>query len=424
MSIRQVALWQDQAPMPETYGTAALPERVDVAVVGGGYTGLGAARMLQQSGLEAVVLERHAIGWGASSRNGGKALVGLKYDASKVVRIYGREVGEALWRASLAGIDTVERIVKEENIECEFERCGSVYLACKPRHYDAMRRESDWLAKNFNYRRIDVPRHELRGEIGTDAYFGGTVDELSAGLHPAMWVRGLAAAASRAGATLCAHTTVSSIARQGEHWRIETSKGALQARAVLIATNGYTDATVPAVQRRVLPVGSYIIATAPLDEALQKSISPRRRMFYDSYWFLKYFRITRDGRMLYGGRTTISPDQDLEHSAAILRRDMVHMFPELERTPVTHSWSGQLGVTFDAMPHIGRIDGVWYALGYGGHGVALSSLFAEHVAELIAGRRERSIFMDIPHRTSMLYRGKPWFRPLIGAGLRLLDRIS
>jgi glycine/D-amino acid oxidase-like deaminating enzyme len=145
-------------------------------------------------------------------------------------------------------------------------------------------------------------------------------------------------------------------------------------------------------------------------------------MFYDSNWFLKYFRITNDGRMLFGGRTTISPDQDLKRSAALLQRDMIAMFPELAKTSITHSWSGQLGVTFDAMPHIGHHDGLWYALGYGGHGVALSTLFADHVAHLIAGRRERSIFMDIPHATKFFYQGRPWFRPLVGLGLRLLDR--
>ena len=181
---------------------------------------------------------------------------------------------------------------------------------------------------------------------------------------------------------------------------------------------------MPPVQRRVIPVGSYIIATEPLTPSLQQELSPRRRMFYDSRWFLKYFRVTSDGRMLMGGRTTISPDQDLDKSAGLLRRDMVRMFPQLANVALTHSWSGRLGVTFDAMPHIGRSDGVWYALGYGGHGVALSTLLADEVAGLIAGQRKHSIFFQIPHETRFFYRGQPWFRPLIGAGLRLLDLVT
>lgn len=410
--------------MPAGLGEEAPPARVDVAIVGGGYTGLGAARHLQRLGLSAAVLERDAIGYGASSRNGGKALVGLKHDASAVVRHYGRELGEALWRASLEGIDAVERIVNEEGIDCEFERTGSVYLACTPRHFTAMQRETAWLATQFGYERVDVARKDLGAEIGTDTYFGGTVDRPSAGLHPAKWVRGLAGAAAAAGARLCAGTSVEHIERVSDGFRLRTSRGAVTAREVLVATNGYTGPLVRGIQRRVFPVGSYIVATAPLASELARTLSPRGRMFYDSRWFLKYFRITRDGRMLFGGRTTIAPDQDLGRSAALLRRDLVAMFPALADTPVTHVWSGRLGATFDAMPHIGQVDGIWYALGYGGHGVALSTLLAEHVAHLIAHKRDDSIFRQIPHRTKFFYRGRPWFRPLLGAGLRLMDRFS
>lgn len=423
MKLSTVPLWQEQAPMAPTIGDDFPSAPIDVAIVGGGYTGLGAARHLQRFGLQAAVLEQHAIGWGASSRNGGKALVGLKHDASQVVRSCGREIGEALWRAALEGISSVERVVKEENIECEFERCGSIYLACKPRHFDHMQRESDWLAREFDYQRVDVARPDLAGEIGTGQYFGGTVDAASAGLHPGKWVRGLATAAARAGALLCANAGVREISRQGDQWRIVTTRGTLEARNVLIATNGYTGDLVAGIQQRVFPVGSYIIATSPLDPELQRRLSPRRRLFYDSNWFLKYFRITADGRMLFGGRTTISPHQDLAQSAALLQQDLVAMFPALRGIPVSHSWSGCLGVTFDALPHIGRSDGIWYALGYCGHGVALSSLLADHVAHLIAGRRDTSVFMEIPHPTRFFYRRRPWFRPLLGAGLRLLDRI-
>ena len=410
--------------MPADIGTDPVPEKTDVAIVGGGYTGLGAARNLQRAGINAAVFERDPIGFGASSRNGGKALVGLKYDASTVCRTYGRELGEALWRASLEGIDAVEKIVQEESINCEFERVGSVYLACKPKHFAAMQRESEWLDKHFGYVRTDVQQADMRSEIGTDSYFGGTVDPLSAGLHPAKWVRGLAEATKKTGATLCGNTEVRSVRRSGEGFLLTTAHGEISAREVLIATNGYTGALVPEIQRRVLPVGSYIIATEPLDEVLQMELSPKRRMFYDSKWFLKYYRVTSDGRMLFGGRTTISPNQSLKDSAEDLHADMAKMFPRLADVELTHSWSGQLGVTFDAMPHIGKQAGVWYALGYGGHGVALSTLFAEHVAGLISGARDSSIFMEIPHQTKFYYRGNPWIRPLIGAGLRLADRFT
>jgi glycine/D-amino acid oxidase-like deaminating enzyme len=417
-------LWQEQAPLPDGLGGDALPERCDVAIVGGGYTGLGAARALAKLGIEAVVLEAEPLGHGASSRNGGKALVGLKHDASHVVKQLGATLGEALWRASLRGIDLLEEIAREERIDCDFSRCGSTYLAAKPAHFAAMQRESEWLDANFGYARVDVPPEELAAEIGTTHYFGGTVDPPSAGIHPAKWARGLAVAASGAGATLCADTEVQEISRRVTGFRVGTSRGELLAREVLLATNGYTGPLNRGVQRRVVPVGSYIIATGPLDPAHQRRISPLGRMFYDSKWFLKYFRLTPDGRMLFGGRTTISPDQDLRRSAKLLRQEMVAMFPELAAVPITNSWSGRLGVTFDGLPHIGRSDGIHYALGYGGHGVALSILLAEHVAQLIASKRESSVFLEIPHATRFFHRGDPWFRPLLGAGLRLLDRIS
>ena len=422
--MKTVPLWQEQAPIPAGIGRADLPGQVDVAVVGGGYTGLCAARLLARSGATVAVLEQNQIGWGASSRNGGKALVGLKHDASHVVRHFGPDVGRALWQASIDGIDLIGEIVAEESIECDFQRCGSVFLAAKPRHFDKMQRETAWLSREFGYERIDVPPQELAGEIGTDAYHGGVVEPLSAGLHPGKYVAGLAVAADRAGARLCDSTAVRAIAPTNGVYTITTSRGSLRANEVLIATNGYTDGQVPEVARRVIPVGSYIIATEPLPESLQRQISPRGRMFYDSKWFLQYFRVTPDGRMLFGGRTTIAPDQDLRKSGRILRESMIAMFPALKGARITHSWSGQLGLTFDALPHIGRVDGIYYALGYGGHGVALSGVLGQHVAEMMTGKREDSVFAAIRHPTRFFYRGRPWFRPLIGAGLRIMDRLS
>ena len=424
MELNTTPLWQEQAPVPQDLGRADLPEQADVAVVGGGYTGLGAARLLARFGASVVVLEQHQIGWGASSRNGGKALVGLKHDASHVVHQFGPEVGRALWQASLDGIDLLEETVAEESIECDFERCGSLFAAAKAKHFTKMCRETEWLRREFGYERIDVPRGELRSEIGTDAYHGGVVEPLSAGLHPAKYVVGLARAASRAGATLCGSTAVQAIESDNGGYTITSSQGVLRAKEVLMATNGYTGRQVPEVSRRVLSVGSYIIATEPLPEILQQQISPRGRMFYDSRWFLHYFRLTPDGRMLFGGRTTISPDQDLRKSAAILRDAMVAVFPALHDTPITHSWSGNLGVSFDALPHIGRVNGIHYASGYSGHGVALSATLAQHVAELMAGKRDRSVFMEIKHPTRFFYRGRPWFRPLLGVGLRIMDRLT
>lgn len=392
-----------------------------MAIVGGGYTGLGAARWLARFGANVVVLERHNIAWGASSRNGGMALTGLKHGVSTLVRLFGTEVGRALWQGSIEGITAVEETLKEERIDCDFKRCGSLYAASKPRHFERMCRETEWLKAKLGYERVIIPKSQLRGELGTDVYHGGVVDPSSAGLHPAKYAVGLAVAADRAGATLCAETEVRAIESSNSAFTITTSKGSLRAKTVLIATNGYTEGLVPEIRRRVFPAGSYIIATEPLTEDLQEEISPRGRMIFDSKWFLNYFRLTPDGRMLFGGRTTISPDQDLTVSARLLREGMVRTFPALKDVAVTHSWTGHLGLTFDGLPHIGQVKGMYYALGYCGHGVALSAYLARHVAELMAGKRSSSVFMQIKHPTYFFYRRRPWFRPLVASALRVVD---
>lgn len=422
--LKNLSVWQEQAPPPRGLGGDPLPEMADVAIVGGGYTGLGAALWLSRFGAKAVVLERYQLTYGASSRNGGKALVGLKRDPSVLVQMFRVKTGRALWQASLDGIAAVEQMVREERIECDFERCGSLFAAAKASHYEKMCRETEWLKKNFGYERFNVPKSELRKEIGTDVYHGGVVDEPSAGLHPAKYAVGLALAARRAGAALCAMTDVEAIHSSNGAYTITTNRGTVVAKEVLLATNGYTGDLVPSIQRRVVPVGSYIIATEPLSAGLQKEISPRGRMFYDSKWYLNYFRLTPDGRMLFGGRTTISTDQDLSLSAHILREAMVEMFPILRDIPVTHSWSGHLGVTFDGLPHLGRVEGIHYALGYSGHGVALSTYLAKEVAELMAGKHNSSVFLEIAHPTRFFYRGRPWFRPLMGKVLKMMDWVS
>lgn len=420
--VKTIPFWTDQVPFPTDLGQDALPGRADVAIVGGGCTGLAAARRLAQLGVKAVVLERHAIGWGASSRNGGMTTTGLKPKVRTVVERYGRDLGRALWQASLDAITAVETIVREDGIDCDFARCGSLALAFKPAHYDAMCRTTEWMARELDYERENVLRSELRREIGSDVFYGGVVETLSAGLHPARYVFGLGRAAARAGATLCGSTEVQSIARGNEAFLVTTSAGTLRAAEVLIAANGYIDPAPLSMRRRVVPIGSYSIVTEPLPPELQQELSPRRRMFFDSKWFLNYFRLTPDGRLLMGGRNDLAPDRDLIDSARRLRETSVHIFPQLRDTPITHSWSGRLGLTFDTLPHIGRVDGLHYALGYSGHGVALGTLLGLHVAELLAGQRDSSPFREVPHPTYFFYRRRPWFLPPVATVMRVVDR--
>jgi glycine/D-amino acid oxidase-like deaminating enzyme len=397
---------------------------VDVAIVGSGYTGLNAARVLAQSGASVSVLDREAIGWGASSRNGGMATPGIKRPTEEIFRAYGEDKGKEFWKASLAAIDLLEEIVTTETIDCDWRRSGHVYLAYKASHFEGMRKRCAWYREKLGHEVTALGPRELGSEIGSKVFHGGLVDSYSGGLQPAKYVYGLARAVARHGAKLHERVAVERIVRNGKTFSVHTDRGVLEAGEVLVASNGYTDRLVPGLAARVFPVGSYIIVTEPLPPELQKELSPKGRMFYDSKNFLNYFRLTPDGRMLWGGRNDLSTNLDLARSAEILGAQLVHTFPQLRGVPLAHSWTGRLGITWDLMPHIGRIDGIHYALGYGGHGLAVATYVGTEVGKLLAGQITRSPFAEIPHPTRFFYRGSPWFIPLAARYYRLVDWLS
>ncbi len=423
--MKTIPLWVEQAPRPPDLPLApTLPDEVDVAIVGSGYTGLNAARVLARNGATVAVLERHTIGWGASSRNGGMATPGLKQGIQVIFKRYGPDLGRAFWQASLDAIDLLEQIIQEERIDCDWVRAGHVALAFKPAHFEAMRRSAAWHQEVLGHYKQLVAPADLAAEIGSRVFHGGLADDYSGGLHPARYVQGLARAVAARGAMLCEGADVRAIQRQNGRFTVQTGRGPLRAREVLVATNGYTDRLVPRLKPRVFPMGSYIVVTEPLPAALQHELSPRGRMFYDSKWFLNYFRLTPDGRLLWGGRNNLSPNLDLATSAHRLGRQLVHTFPQLAGVPLTHSWTGQLGITFDLMPHIGRVDGIHYAFGYGGHGLSIATYLGTEVGLLLCGQKPDSPFAAIPHPTRFFYRRRPWFLPFAALYFRLLDWIS
>lgn len=425
--MKTTSFWTDDFPRPADLPISLLPERVDVAIVGGGYTGLSAAWTLAKGGANVAVLEQQAIGGGASSVNGGQVAPGLKLNIQSAFKKYGPELGRELWQASMAAVRHLEQTLTEENIDCDYTGAGGIALAYRPSHYRHMAEEVEWMARELDFHELEiVPPERLREEIGSDVFPGGLAERMGGGLHPAKYVYGLASATARARAKLCEHTEVRAIRRlaQGGDFQISTDKGIVQAAEILLATNGYTGSLVPKIQRRVFPVGSYMITTEPLSPELQHELSPKNRVMYSTKWFLNYFRLTPDGRMSMGGRNNLSPNLDLVESARNLYETMIHIFPQLRGFPVTHSWTGRLGITFDLAPHIGRVDGIYYALGYGGHGVALSGYLGQEAAHLIAGKISRSPFADIPHQTEFFYRGNPWFLPLAAAYYRFLDAVS
>jgi len=432
MPLREHNYWLTTAEFPNVDASRSLPESVDVAVIGAGFTGLSAARTLAKRGAKVAVLESETIGWGASSRNGGMVLSGMKLGVNKLIARYGRERTRRMYAASLASLDCVEDIIREEAMDCDFSRCGHLEVACKQNHFDDSARQAEVIAREFNHSLRVVQRQELSCEIGSTIYYGGMVDEVSAGCNPARYVAGLARAAMKAGAEVCEHTRVEQLlrqSRQGEAgWKLVTSRGPLWAHEVFVGTSGYTGKATPALRKKLIPIGSFIITTEVLSEALARTLSPRNRMIYDSKNYLYYYRLTPDRRLLFGGRAAFFPETDrtIRRSADILRRGMIEVYPQLRETKIDYVWGGTLDFAFDIMPHAGQLDRLYYAVGYAGHGVAMATYQGQKIAEFMAGDKPENPFVDIPFPGAPLglYNGKPWFLPFAGAWYKVLDWVS
>ena len=431
MPLQEHNYWLTTTDLPTTEARP-LPARMDVAVIGAGFTGLSAARTLAKRGANVAVLEAETIGWGASSRNGGMVLTGMKLGGDRLISMYRRDLARRMYAASIDTIDCVEQIIREENIDCGFSRCGHLEVACKQKHFDDYARQAEVIAHEFNHHLRVLERHELSAEIGSNIYYGGMVDEVSAGLNPARYVAGLGRAAMKAGAEVFDHTRVESLQReshQGESgWKVITSRGTLWSPEVFIGTSGYTGRATPTLQKKLIPIGSFIITTEILPKALAHELSPRNRMIYDSKHYLYYYRLTPDRRMLFGGRAAFFPEtgQTIRRSAEILRRGMIDVYPQLRDAKVEYVWGGTLDFAFDIMPHAGQLDGMYYAVGYAGHGVAMATYQGQKMAELMSGDKPDNPFVGIPFPGAPLglYNGKPWFLPFAGVWYKVLDWVS
>lgn len=415
--------WSDTLDSTPHAATLPLPSRVDVVIVGAGFTGLTAARRLALGGASVAVIERDQVGAGASSRNGGQVLTGLKVDGATLVAQHGEAKARALFDISTRAIHDVETIIAEEHLDCGYAHTGHLMAAAKPTHFAGFRDEQALLARVFGQRVELVPPSEQRSELGSDHYHGLLIDPDSRAINPAQYVHGLAAAAARAGAVIITGTGVTSVKRAGAEWIVRTTSNIVAAKHVLIATNGYTGRATPALRRRFVPIGSYIITTEPLGEARATALLPRNRMAFDSKNFLFYFRRTADHRLLFGGRAEFSsPDaHSTRRAAAILRTGMVRVFPELAEVRIDYAWGGNVAFTRDQMPHAGLLDGLFYAGGYCGHGIAMATHLGDAIARRIAGEPLAHPFFDGHFAPIPLYTGRPWFLPLAGAYYRVMD---
>ena len=418
------SFWQATMPaLPDRSGRP-LPETADVVVIGGGYTGINAARELARRGVAVTLIDARTLGYGASTRNGGIVHAGYKRGPRELIRRYGDDTGRALYRETLDGYETVKRLISEEAIDCDFREVGHLELAYAPSHVEDLRHAQESLSF-LGVETTLVPRERIREEIGSDAYYGALVVDGSGLLHPGRYFVGLVAAADRAGADLHEDARARVVRRLGDgRFVVETERGTIVARDVFVATNGYTDGVVPSLRRRIIPIGSYIIASEPLPEDLALELSPKGRSFFDTKNFLYYWHVSADRRMVFGGRASFMPTS-IDHTAAILHRGLLDVHPQLAGYRIDFAWGGNVGFTFDRMPHVGRTPaGVAYAMGCCGTGVALMTHLGTKVGEWLAGGEAPILAQLRFPLVPAPYEGRPWFMPLAGEWFRLQDRLA
>ena len=419
--------WLDTAKPAGDFRQAALPDAVDVVVVGGGLTGLSTALHLARRGASVAVLEAHTLGWGASGRNGGMATTGLAIGFPKAVKRYGPETASRMFLAYNDAIDTVEDVVRTEGIDCDFERVGKLTLACKPSHFDGFQSTAELIRRHTGQQVSLVSRDDLRAEIGSDYYHGAMVDPLGAGVHVGKLVAGMAGAAAQQGASLHEDCEVVSLDRLGgTRHRVRTSQGELEAGNVVVATSGYSGKLMPWLRRRIVPIGSFIIVTEPLPAPVVTDVMPTRRVAADSKNLLYYFRITPDNRMLFGGRARFalsSAGSDLK-SGKILHQAMAEVFPQLTSARVDYCWGGLVDMTLDQMVHAGQRDGVHYSVGYCGHGVQMATHMGKVMAEVLDGGAAENPWDGLSFRAIPGHVGPPWFLPPVGAYFRAVDAVK
>ena len=423
--MKLTSYWLDTAEPAGDFRRRDLPARADVAVIGAGLTGLSTALHLARQGADVVLMDAHTVGWGASGRNGGMATTGLAISYPKAVARYGRDAAGTMFRAYNDAIDTVEKLVAEEDIDCAFTRTGKMALACKPAHYAEFEKAAGMLAADLDYHVDLVPRERIREEIGSDFYHGASVDPLGAGLHVGKFCAGLARAAVSRGVSIHEGCEVSGLRRiSGRRHDVQTSRGVVRADQVVVATSGYTGHLTPWLQRRIVPIGSFIIVTEPLSPSVVGDLLPHRRMAADSKNLLYYFRITPDDRLLFGGRARFamsSQESDVK-SGRILGKAMTRVFPQLEGTRIDYCWGGLVDMSLDQMVHAGERDGVLYSVGYSGHGVQMATHMGTVLARMIAGDDSANTWADLRFRAVPGHFGPPWFLPAAGAYYRLLDQ--
>jgi gamma-glutamylputrescine oxidase len=403
-------------PAPSYYvASAAAPARprlkgdvkCDVIVLGGGIAGLSSALHLAKRGYKVVLLEARFVGYGASGRSGGQTIFGLAASQSTLTAQVGKADARRLFDCSVEALNVTQALIRDYTIDCDYQP-NHLHVGLKPRHVEELKAWAEELQNEYDYTGVSfLDQDQLRPHVASERYLAGLLDPNSGHLHPLKFTLGLARAAQSAGVVIYENSPVQRY-QNGSEVLVHTPHGRVRGAHLVLCGNAYIGAVAPALARRILGVGTYIIASDPLGEERARALLPSNAAVADINWILDYFRTSADHRLLFGGRVSYSSVQPRQ-LAESMRRRMVRVFPSLADVKVAYAWGGYLDITMSRAPNFGRLAGnVYYLQGFSGHGMTLTALAGQLLAEAVAGSAERfDVFARIPHRD---FPGGPLFR--------------
>ncbi|MFV0361026.1 NAD(P)/FAD-dependent oxidoreductase [Tropicimonas sp.] len=416
--------WWRAAP-PDTRDGGTLPAEVDIAIVGAGYTGLHAGIQTARAGLVTLVLDADVPGWGCSTRNGGQVSTSVKPSFASLSARFGPSLATDILREGQASLDFTQRFIAGEGIDADFRVVGRFHGAHLAKSYDRLARDIAAPNPAFETGAYMVPRAGMAGETGSGAYHGGAVFPRHASLDPGKYHRGLLQICRHAGAQVVAGCRVTELERQSRGFLLRTERGALRAGKVILATNGYSGPLSQWHRRRVVPIGSYVIATGEIPTPLMDRLFPTDRILSDTRRLVYYYRPSPDrSRVLFGGRVSLA-ESDPDRTGPVLLRELIRLFPDLRGTRIGHSWSGTVAYSFDTLMHAGEDAGLFHAMGYCGSGVGMAGYLGMRIGRRAAGLDGgETAFARIPFPTRPLYTGSPWFLAPSVLVYRLRDRFG
>ena len=416
------AYWTDSIlPLPKT--CPDILTQADMVIIGSGYTGMHAALVAANHGRSVQVLDSKTPGWGCSTRNGGQISSSVKPTLKQLSKRFGYDHAKRIRAEGYASLNWIEEFISEHKIDCDFLRSGRFHAAHTPEHFDKLVKEAKCLNIDENVTTKIVSRQDQHTELGSDAYFGGVVYTEHASLHPAKYYSGLLQAALNAGVRVTGNCPATAIKQISKGHLVSTPLGEIKTDKVIVATNGYSGDLMPFLKRRVIPIGSYIIATEPLSKSVMNRLFPTNRVISDTCKVVYYYRPSPDrSRIIFGGRVSAN-ETNPRISGPKLHKDLCRIFPELSEIGLSHSWCGTVAYSFDELMHIGQQDDLHYAMGYCGSGVGMASYLGMRVGQQALGLREGKTALDnITFPTRPFYRGNPWFLPALVSWYRWRDR--